>query len=275
MNKVLLFLFCCTFTFFVSCKENKNNKPKLNKDQFINMLIDIHIIDGTLDAQNIYRSGDNFRPSYYYNSIFQKYDITREQFDSCVAFYSNDTKNFTQIYDVIIDSLNRLETKYRIEVKNKKLEQDTVNLWAKKQHWIITAKDKNKVDFAIPISQKGIYTIKTSIKIFEDDQTDNPKIEAYFWKKDTLGDEHKISFMPQPITKDSKLNTYEISLTYPDSSYTELRGNLFAGENDLVEFTQHFEIKDILIFNPEIRPDSIQVMKEIKEEEDMKSLRQR
>ncbi|WP_461630823.1 DUF4296 domain-containing protein [Labilibaculum euxinus] len=268
MNKILLFFICCAFTFLISCKKNNKNTPQLNEDQFTKMLIDIHIIDGTLESQNIYRSGDNYRPSYYYNSIFQKYNITRDQFDSCVSYYSNDTKRFTQIYDVIIDSLNRLETQYRIEVKNKKLEQDTVNLWTKKQNWRVPEKDKNQVDFAIPVQEKGIYTIKASIKIFKDDQTDKPKLEAYFWKQDSLGEEHKVSFMPRPIAKEMKFNTYELSLSYPDSSYTELRGNLFAGENDLVEFTQHFEIKDIIIFNPQIRPDSLQVIKELKQDEE-------
>ncbi|MBN2597022.1 DUF4296 domain-containing protein [Labilibaculum sp.] len=270
MNKILFFFICSAFIFLISCKENNKYTPQLNEDQFTKMLIDIHIIDGTLESQNIYRSGDNYRPSHYYNSIFQKYNITREQFDSCVSFYSYDTKRFTQIYDVIIDSLNRLETQYRIEVKNKKLEQDTVNLWTKKQHWRIPEKDKNQVDFAIPVQEKGIYTIKASIKIFKDDQTDQPKIEAYFWKQDSLGEEHKVRFMPQPITKELKFNTYELSLSYPDSSYTELRGNLFVGENDLVEFTQHFEIKDILIFNPQIRPDSLQVIKELEQDEELK-----
>ncbi|BAX80284.1 DUF4296 domain-containing protein [Labilibaculum antarcticum] len=269
MNKLLIFFICCGFTFLISCKDNKKNTPPLNEDQFTKMLIDIHIIDGTLSSQNIYRSGDNYRPSYYYNSIYKKYNITREQFDSCISYYSYDTNKFTQIYDVIIDSLNHLETKYHIEIKNKRLELDTVNLWKKKQNWRVTERAKNNLEFAIPIKEQGIYTLKASIKIFKDDQTDNPKIEAYFWKKDSLGEEQIVSFRPQPIAQDMKFNTYELIMEYPDSTYTELRGNLFTGENDLVDFTQHFEIKDIMIFNPQIRPDSLQVMKELKEEEQM------
>lgn len=275
MNKILFFFICSTYLFLTSCKENNKNAPQLNEDQFINMLIDIHIIEGTLNSQNIFRSGENYRPSYYYNSIFQKYNITREQFDSCVSYYSYDSKEFTRIYDVIIDSLNRSETKYRIEVKNKKLEQDTVNLWNQKQHWRVPEKDKKPIKFAIPIKETGIYTIKASIKVFKDDQTDQPKIEAYFWKQDSLGKDKTVSFMPQPIAKNMNFNTYELTLEYPDSSYTELRGNLFAGENDLVDFTQHFEIKDIMIFNPQIRPDSLEVMKELEQVEEMQLRRKR
>lgn len=275
MNKIIIFFICCGFTFLISCKKDKRNAPQLNEDQFTNMLIDVHIIEGSLSTQNIFRSNNNFRPSYYYNSIYEKYNITRAQFDSCISYYSYDTKKFTRIYDIVIDSLNHLETKYRREIKNKRIEQDTVNLWTKKQHWKVPERDKNNVAFAIPINKNGIYTVKASIKIFKDDQTDEPKLIAYFWKKDSLGEEYKVNFMPLTITKDTKFNTYESEMEYPDSSYTELRGNLFADENDLVEFTQHFEIKDIMIYNPQIRPDSLEIIKELEENEKTKLKRMR
>ncbi len=275
MNKIFYFCICIGFTFLISCNDNNKNQPKLDQQQFTNMLIDIHIVDGTLSSKNIYRTGKNYRPSYYYNSIYKKYDLTRNQFDSCVAFYSNNTKNFTVLYDKVIDSLNRLETKYRIQVKNDRMERDTVNLWNKKAHWRVPKRDKNTLDFAIPISQKGLYTISALIKIFNDDQTDKPKIEAYFWKKDSLGEEFKVSFMPLPIIKEMKFKKYEAQMEYPDSTYTELRGNLFAGENDLTEFTQHFEVKDIMIFNPQIRPDSVLIIKELEEKEKMELQRLR
>jgi len=180
-----------------------------------------------------------------------------------MSYYSSNTKEFTKMYDQIIDSLNRLETKFRIEVKNAKLEQDTVNLWTRKKHWRVPVKDKNTLDFAIPIKEKGIYTVRASIKIFKDDQTDNPRMEAYYWKQDSLGKTVKIPFDTVFIAKNMKFNSYEMQLEYPDTTYTQIRGNLFAGENDLVEFTQHFEIKDIMIFNPLIKPDTTELKKEL------------
>jgi hypothetical protein len=273
MNKILFFTLCCGITFLLSCKKNTKPAPALDKNQFAKMLIDIHITDGSLSTENVFRSGNNLRPSYYYNSIYEKYGITREQFKSCLSYYSYDTKEFTKMYDVIIDSLNRLETKYRIELKNQKIEQDTVNLWSKKQHWRVPSRDSNDLSFAIPVSQTGIYTIKADIKVYRDDQTENPKIEAYFWKKDSLGEDSIVSFEPKEINKNRKFDTYEIQMEYTDSTYTELRGNLFAGENDLDEFTEHFEIKNILIFNPQIRPDSLEVMKELIKDQEVKQRR--
>jgi len=256
MYKILLGGIALLIVLCISCKKEIETKPKLSKEEFTKMLIDIHIGDGTLTAENIYRSGQNYRPSYYYNSIYQKYNITAAQFDSCVKFYSLNTIEYTKIYDKIIDSLNRLETKLRIELKNTKLEQDTVNLWRKRQEWKIPAQGKPSFNFSVPIHVKGIYTIRAKIKIYHNDQTYEPRMEAYFWKNDTTNGQI-VRFDSKKIIKDSKFHDYEIQMEYPDSSYTQLKGNIFANSNDLPQFTQHYEIKNIFIFNPQIKPDTI------------------
>jgi hypothetical protein len=263
MNKVLIITIVAITAFLFSCSEEKKSEPKLNQDEFIHMLIDIHIADGTLSAQNIYRAGTNYRPSYYYNSIYEKYNLQPAEFDSCVSYYAQNTANFTKIYDKVIDSLNRLETKYRIDIKNAKLEQDTINLWKRKDHYIVPKEGKPNFNFKIPIKERGIYTISADIRIFKKDQTEKPKMEAYFWKKDTTNGPQKVHFDPKPIVRDSVFRTYSIQLEYPDTTYTELRGNLFSWENDLRVFTQDYEIKNIKIFNPEMRPDTTAIEKEI------------
>lgn len=242
-----------------SCDNNQKNKPVLNRKQFMNMLLDIHLADGTLAAENIYRSGENYRPSYYYNSLYKKYKITQPQWDSCVAYYAKNTEDFTKIYDKIIDSLNRLETKYRIRIKEAKMEQDTVNLWTRKRNWRIPRDGSPDFYFSIPVSQKGIYTITASVKIYDNDQNKEPKMEAYFWKMDSLGVVKKVDFTPVLLQKDSVFKTYKLQLEYPDSTYKFLRGNLFATNNKFSQFTQHYEIRNIKIYNPEIKPDTTEL----------------
>jgi hypothetical protein len=263
MNKVLLITIGIISTLLVSCSKDKMSKPKLNEEEFTMMLIDIHITDGTLSSQNIYRSGTNYRPSYYYNSIYEKYQIQPAEFDSCVAYYANNTQNFTKIYDRVIDSLNRLETKYRIDIKNARLEQDTVNLWNRKKHWKIPKDGRPNFRFSIPVDQKGIYTVSADIRILKNDQTENPRMEAYFWKKDTVNGPQKIPFDTKIIERDSMFQNYTIQLEYQDTNYTELRGNVFNWDNKSINFTQEYEIKNIIIFNPEIKPDTTEIEKEI------------
>ena len=260
MNKVLIITITATLVFLFSCSKDP---PKLNQEEFTKMLIDIHIADGTMSAQNIYRAGRNYRPSYYYNSIYEKYNIQPAEFDSCVVYYAENTTNFTKIYDKVIDSLNRLETKYRIDIKNAKLEQDTINLWKRKNHWIIPKHGKPTFNFRVPIKETGIYTVSADIRIFKKDQTENPKMEAWFWKKDSINGPQKVHFDPINIDKDSIFKTYIIQLEYPDTIYTHLEGNIFSWDNDLKIFTQEYEIKNIKIFNPEMKPDTTEIEREI------------
>ena len=51
------------------------------------------------------------RQLLYYNDLFAKYGITREDFDSCVTYYSLQSALFNKIYDVVIDTLSRRQTK--------------------------------------------------------------------------------------------------------------------------------------------------------------------
>lgn len=272
MNKRILIVLCFLSALLFSCSENEQHKPKLNEDQFIHLLIDIHLADGTLSAENIYRAGKNYRPSYYYNSIYKKYGIQAAEFDSCVAYYANNPDRFTQIYDKVIDSLNHLETKYRIDIKNAKLEQDTINLWKKRDHWIVPRHGRPYFDFNIKVKTKGIYTITADIRFGKKDQTENPTMEAYFWKKDTSKIGQKAWFEPSKIAKDTLFRTYTIQMEYPDSTYTELRGNLMKWDKTFDHFTQDFEIKNIKIYNPEIRPDTAMVEKEIERHLNRESL---
>lgn len=257
MNKIFFFILIFSITLLFSCKGKKQGIQILDEEQFENMLIDIHIADGILSSRNINKYGLNYRPSYYYNSIYKKYNITPEQFDSCLLYYSQDLHQFTKIYDRIIDSLNRLETKLQIDLKNEELLPDTLNLWTKRTHWKISQESRANLEFTIPVKESGTYTIKAIIKIFEDDQTEDPQMTAYFWKEDTLNGPNKVFFKPITLKKTPGFLTYQMQLVYPDSTFSELRGNLFSGKNKTENFNQHFEMKNIMIFNPKIKADSL------------------
>ena len=259
------------------------------------MLIDIHIADGTLITQNIYFLSINNRPSYYYNSVYKKYDILPTEFNACLMYYADNVNKFIKIYDKVIDSLNRLETKYHVEIKKTKLtqdslnlwegkcflgiskavkpdwsfkipyakpEQDTINLWKKKDHWIVTKDTIPDLSFKIPIKTPGIYTITADIRISKEGWAEKPKMQAYFWKKDPLNGSQKVHFESKIIDTDSIFKTYTIQLEYPDAIYTELRGKLFSLENNHDFFTQTCEIKNIKIFNPAIKLDTIEIEEE-------------
>jgi len=221
------------------------------------MLFDIHLTDGIMTSQNITNRGKEYPPSYYYNSIYKKYNITPEQFDSCVNFYTQNSSLYEKIYERLIDSLNRMETQFRMAMKDSLVVRDTVNLWKGRKRILLDSEHREDLSFAIPVSQNGIYTVRAKVKRFKEDQSEKPKLEVYFWKDDTTENGKRLYFDEIPINKSVDFIRYETQLEYIDSTYKELRGSIISWSNVDSNFTQHMVLKDIMIFNPQIKRDSL------------------
>jgi len=221
------------------------------------MLYDIHLTDGVLTSKNISNRGKEYPPSYYYNSIYKKYNITPEQFDSCVNFYTKNSGLYEKIYERLIDSLNRMETQFRMAMKDSLLVRDTVNLWKGRKRIRLTRKHREDLNFAIPVSENGIYTVRAMVKRFKDDQSEKPKLEVYFWKADSTQNGKRLYFDKVPINRSENFVKYETQLEYVDSTFKELRGSIISWSNVDSNFTQHIELKRIMIFNPQIKRDSL------------------
>lgn len=73
----------------------ESKKVPLNKEQFTNLLIDLHKVDGTLSVYRGIGQGYNELKNYeYYNDVFRKYHIDKAEFDSCLYYYSAQTVLF-------------------------------------------------------------------------------------------------------------------------------------------------------------------------------------
>lgn len=255
MNKQLIFLLFTTLLLF-SCSK-KEEKTYLSKDDFTRLLYDIHLTDGVLTTKNIVNRGKEYRPSFYYNSIYKKYNITPDQFDSCVTFFTQNSALYEKIYERVIDSLNRMETQFRIALKDSLVVRDTVNLWKGSKRMFLTQGHQEDLSFSIPVKEMGIYTVCAKIKRIKDDQSMKPYLKAYFWKEDSLKQDERIYFDSVAIEHSDEFIKYETQLEYSDSTYKELRGRIISWSNPDSNFTQHIELKDIMIFNPQIKRDSI------------------
>jgi len=255
MNKQFVLLFFATLLLF-SCSK-KEEKTYLSEDNFTRILFDIHLTDGVLTTKNIASRGKEYRPSFYYNSIYKKYDISPQQFDSCVTFYAQNSTLYEKIYEKVIDSLNRMDTQFRIALKDSLIVRDTVNLWKGRRRLFLARGRHEDLSFSIPVTEMGIYTVRAKIKRFKDDQTISPILNAYFWKEDSLKKTEQIYFDTIAVEYSEDFVKYETQLEYSDSTFKELRGDIIAWSNIDSNFTQHIDIKNIIIFNPQIKRDSI------------------
>ncbi len=68
------------------------------------MLVDVHIIEGARSGVRVL--GDSVPADLYYEGLFKKYGVTQTQYDSSFRYYSHYPTVMTEMYDVVIDSLN-------------------------------------------------------------------------------------------------------------------------------------------------------------------------
>lgn len=106
------------FTFFLllgSCKsENigKEPSPFIEKEQFIDLIYDINILEGGLTNFNMNKDLVKDSEMTMYKGIFEKYGITNEVFKSNQEYYVL-TDKYKEISERVLDKIRKEEEKYK------------------------------------------------------------------------------------------------------------------------------------------------------------------
>ena len=101
---VLLVLLQC-------CSREPGSRPEIEKDQLVDLLVDIHLTDSYLTFRN--RPGkwplrDDIEQAYGF--ILVKYNTTPVQFKNTMTYYGRHIKEYEQIYNKVIEKLTKFET---------------------------------------------------------------------------------------------------------------------------------------------------------------------
>lgn len=112
--------------FLLICVGCFRQRPILNEQQLINLLVDMHATDGTLAVSGSFGVEKERKNYLYFNGVFEKYGIDKNLFDSCMLYYSNRPAQLNKIYEAVIDTLNSrltVETRTLAEYK----QNDSIN----------------------------------------------------------------------------------------------------------------------------------------------------
>ena len=102
-----IFLFFLDLTFLVAC----NDTPKgiINRDKMVKLIVDVHIIDGTIyninepTSDSLYKYGND-----RYNKLFKSYQTDSTQFKNSFKYYSKQPEVMLEMYT---DVISRLQAK--------------------------------------------------------------------------------------------------------------------------------------------------------------------
>jgi hypothetical protein len=228
---------------FTGCKKSDQIIPE--KD-FQNMLVELHLADGIYNMNYgkymVHTDSLNF-----YNTIFKNYGYTRAQFDSTIKYYTVNPKEFDIVYDKVIDKLIRLEGK--INEVNRMVSDSVDNRFKLKTTWNLPLENKaTRIPFDISVEDSAEYEISVYAKKYNDDQSENLRITAFYWITDTVTKQLKREMFPEVKYKNgSEYNLYNTSLIYPYKKKGRLRGWILNHDNKDNLFKKHVEIKLIYI----------------------------
>ena len=119
VNRFLLLLGFLVLFLLTDCNlERGNNTDPLPpnlipSDTLVKILVDVHLIEASLKIKHTKKPDNERFTNLYYNQLFNKYGITREQLNQSLTYYQRHAEIFDKIYEQVITELNKLESQVK------------------------------------------------------------------------------------------------------------------------------------------------------------------
>lgn len=131
----------------VSC--SKGNEGILDKEQMTALLVDVHKTEAVI-ALNYSKYPNDSAKSIVREAVFERHKTSKAQFDSSLVWYGNHIEEYMEIYDQVIDRLNREneEVKELIAKDNSQIltrPGDSVDIWKQERTHIFNPAQRANV----------------------------------------------------------------------------------------------------------------------------------
>jgi hypothetical protein len=87
-------------------KTRIKGKEYVDREMLVNILVDIHLVDGITNDRKFYRRYEHTDSIDLLGPILEKYNVTRAQYDSTLAEYSRHPQLLDQVYNDVLMKLN-------------------------------------------------------------------------------------------------------------------------------------------------------------------------
>ena len=209
------------------------------------VLVDIHIAD------EISTSGYSLDPDIVLDSaktygwVFRKHGITKAEFDSSMAYYSEKPDVLNKIYNRVMASISKMDAELaKAEIEES---QKTVIFDDRTIHRLPYEDSTGKVPFDVPLDGPGDYSLNTRLSIQRNDQSVNPHITAYYWYDDGTETGVRDYFRPVQLKKSGRTVEYSVSKTLEDPKFTHLRGYILDHDNADSNFVKQAIVTEIKV----------------------------
>lgn len=101
--------------FMVACSFNKTPDYVIPQDDMVDIIVDIHLMDGLMSVRSIQEELTQADTSNYYDLIFEKYGYSRADFDTSVFYYGKNINKYDKIYEEVLNELTSLDADIKEE----------------------------------------------------------------------------------------------------------------------------------------------------------------
>jgi len=237
--KKLIYILLLAFVF--SC--TNSTKPPIDKKTFVNMLVDIHTIDGVKKVLlTDYRSSREEISAY--KKILDKYKIDTSIFVANLKYYSNNIQEYNKVYSSVIDSLKKRNNHIN-DILKKYTKRDTTNLWKGKNQFSFSKDSLNSIKKSIKFVDKGAYCFSMNFKLGKRDRGIKNSVLIEYLDKDS-----KVLHKKRLLLKNSYINyKYAFSDTVLNAKCKSISITILDCTNLKKIKGRDYEISDILFIN--------------------------
>ena len=107
-SRIILLLLSLMLVTLAGCskKTEINGKEFVPRDELVDMLVDLHLVDGITNDRKFYRSYEDVDSVDLLGPILEKYQVSQQMFDTTMYEYSRYPEIFDQIYNDVLTKLN-------------------------------------------------------------------------------------------------------------------------------------------------------------------------
>ncbi len=236
-----IFIFVLLIIFNIGCSiENRTPKGFPDEKEFARILAEVHFGESVVSQMRLKKKGLDDVANGCYHTVLSKYNLTQEQFDTIVAWYTSKPEVYTRVYDDVVAILTENEAKWQMEVKEIKDEierqralKEARNVWSKERR-TISVNENDTVDRRLPFEidvdtiQESGYRISAFYQFLKGNEVKKVNMEIITLFNDSSSD--TISYRI-PVTFGSRKS--EVNVICEDSlRVLKLQGYLLNHDTD-------------------------------------------
>ncbi len=111
----LIFLLIFFISLFSFCSKKNNDEKKtvpqnsdiISTKEMVKVLEDVYLAEGAINRKEIITNNPKCFASLYYDYVFEKHNLTRDQFMISYTYYSSNADEMVKILEFIINDLSQ------------------------------------------------------------------------------------------------------------------------------------------------------------------------